>query len=56
MARSQAAFKDTVVYGAFLQVMNLKKGPASLSHSKIIWRVLRNKPAAQQKSLQPAPA
>lgn len=49
----KATHNDTVVYDAFLQVMNLKKGPTSLLHPKIIWRVLRNKPAAQQKSLQP---
>lgn len=52
----KATHNDTVVYGAFLQVMNLKKSPMSLFHPKIVWRVLRNKPNVQQPMLQPAPA
>lgn len=49
----RATHNDPVVYGAFLQVMNLKKGPASLLHPKIVWRVLRNKPSAQPNTLRP---
>jgi 2-polyprenyl-6-methoxyphenol hydroxylase-like FAD-dependent oxidoreductase len=52
----QATHKDAVVYGAFLQVMNLLKPPTSLFHPKIVWRVLRNQRSAQQRALQPVPA
>jgi flavin-dependent dehydrogenase len=52
----QATHHDPVVYGAFLQVMNLLKPPTSLFHPKIVWRVLRSKPHAQQKTLRPLPA
>ncbi len=52
----KATHNDPVVYGAFLQVMNLKKSPASLFHPKIIWRVLRNKPSVQTQMLQPLTA
>jgi 2-polyprenyl-6-methoxyphenol hydroxylase-like FAD-dependent oxidoreductase len=52
----KATHSDPVVYGAFLQVMNLMKPPLSLFHPKIVWRVLRNKPSVQQSSLQPVTA
>ena len=37
----QATHHDTVVYTAFLKVMNLMAAPTSLFHPKILWRVLR---------------
>lgn len=49
----KATHNDPVVYGAFLQVMNLKKSPFSLFHPKIAWHVLRNKPSAPKSALQP---
>jgi 2-polyprenyl-6-methoxyphenol hydroxylase-like FAD-dependent oxidoreductase len=52
----KATHTDTVVYGAFLQVMNLMKPPTSLMHPKIMWRVLRNKRVTQQSVLEPLPA
>jgi flavin-dependent dehydrogenase len=52
----QATHNDPVVYGAFLQVMNLMKPPTSLFHPKIVWRVLRNKQHAQPQALKPMPA
>jgi hypothetical protein len=52
----KATHNDTVVYSAFLEVMNLKKPPTSLFHPKIVWRVLRNKPNMQQPVLKPVPA
>lgn len=52
----KATHNDTVVYGAFLHVMNLMKPPASLFHPKIVWRVLRNKPSVPQSALQQVPA
>lgn len=36
----QATHHDTVVYTAFLNVMNLMAAPTSLFHPKILWRVL----------------
>jgi hypothetical protein len=51
-----ATHNDTLVYGAFLQVMNLKKAPTSLFHPKIVWHVLRNKPNRLQSTLQPVTA
>jgi 2-polyprenyl-6-methoxyphenol hydroxylase-like FAD-dependent oxidoreductase len=52
----QATHNDTVVYGAFLQVLNLLKPPTSLFHPKIVWRVLRNKRTTPQTTLHPLPA
>lgn len=45
----QATHHDTVVYTAFLKVMNLMAAPTSLFHPSILWRVLwrnRRTPAA----------
>jgi len=42
MAKVQlATHHDTVVYKAFLQVMNLASSPGSLFHPRILWRALR---------------
>jgi 2-polyprenyl-6-methoxyphenol hydroxylase-like FAD-dependent oxidoreductase len=37
----QATHNDSIVYGAFLRVMNLLAAPSSLFHPQILWRVLR---------------
>ncbi len=37
----RATHTDTVVYGVFLDVMNLVRPPTSLMHPGIVWRVLR---------------
>jgi flavin-dependent dehydrogenase len=52
----KATHSDPVVYGAFLQVMNLLKPPTSLMHPKIMWRVLRHKPQQQVQALHPQTA
>jgi 2-polyprenyl-6-methoxyphenol hydroxylase-like FAD-dependent oxidoreductase len=45
VARVHAAtHHDPVVYGQFLQVMNLMAPPSSLMHPRIAWRVLRRGP------------
>lgn len=40
----QATHHDTMVYAAFLRVMNLMDTPTSLFHPRILWRVLRGQP------------
>jgi 2-polyprenyl-6-methoxyphenol hydroxylase-like FAD-dependent oxidoreductase len=37
----QATHTDSIVYGAFLRVMNLLAPPSHLFHPKILWRVFR---------------
>lgn len=49
---NQATHHDTVVYGAFLRVLNLLAPPTSLFHPKILWRVL----AGGRRAAQPASA
>jgi hypothetical protein len=49
---NQATHHDTVVYGAFLRVLNLLAPPTSLFHPRILWRVL----TASRRAVQPAPA
>jgi 2-polyprenyl-6-methoxyphenol hydroxylase-like FAD-dependent oxidoreductase len=46
----QATHHDPIVYGAFLQVMNLLAPPSRLFHPKIIWRVLKAKSEARFRS------
>ena len=43
----QATHHDTMVYLAFLKVINLMATPTSLFHPKILWRVLWSKPRTQ---------
>ncbi len=52
-----ATHHDTVVYGAFLRVLNLMAPPTSLFHPKILWRVLTGSRRAGQPALamQPLP-
>ncbi|HKI54458.1 MAG TPA: hypothetical protein VJ987_10070 [Anaerolineales bacterium] len=38
----KATHHDPVVYGQFLQVMNLLMPPTSLMHPRIVWRVLKS--------------
>lgn len=52
----QATHHDTVVYGAFLQVMNLMKPPTSLFHPRIVWRVLNGRHSKRHPALNPASA
>ncbi|GAB4581521.1 MAG: FAD-binding monooxygenase [Anaerolineales bacterium] len=48
----RATLRDEVVGLAFLKVMNLMEPPTSLFHPRILWRVLRSKPANVQFALR----
>lgn len=51
----QATHHDTIVYTAFLKVMNLMEAPTSLFHPKILWRVLWSKLRVQPTVAIPKP-
>ncbi len=51
----QATHHDTIVYTAFLKVMNLMAAPTSLFHPQILWRVLWGKQGNQVTTTMPQP-
>ena len=48
LAVHHASARDTRVYGAFIDVMNMLKPPTVLFAPDIVWRVLRANKATQQ--------
>jgi 2-polyprenyl-6-methoxyphenol hydroxylase-like FAD-dependent oxidoreductase len=50
---NRATHHDTVVYRAFLDVMNLIKPPTSLMHPRIMMRVLRRRPVSAASQTAP---